>query len=381
MTTTGTSRPVGSTGLVWYLRAFAWLPVLCAVGLAAGALLLLARPVGYDARALVITLELEADRDTLPRYAASVFNAGAVAQQVADELGIDDPSALVPTRLDVITPEDSIVITVIGRDPDPNTAARLADAGAAAYVAELNRGGPSVGRFSVQSPAAVPTEPTQEFPAPLAAVSGGAGGAALGLGLVVLITVLRRPVVAAEDVRAAVGAELIGEVTVPRQPGRFAHPRDVPGVVAVARRIGDLAVGRFLFVSAPRDTARRRQVIVALGVALAGLRPTFLHGDPLLNDEMLWISGGPVRPLESGATAVVLVDQDEPLDLLRHARLPVHVVVVARKGVPASALRAAVASYLPSELLGVVFVEPDRRRDRQARATPAATAVAEPASV
>lgn len=366
MTTTSSARPLRLTGLAWCLRSFLWIPVLSVVGLAAAAMLVFAQPGVYAAEALVVTRQLDPSAQVLPRYASSVFHSGEVARRVATDLGIADPSELVPDRLDVITPEDSILVTVVGRDADPNIAAQLADAGAAVFVNELNRGGPGIGTFSVQNRATVPSEATQELPPLLAASLGGLVGVALGLGLVLLIAVLRRPVVAAEDVRAGLGTRLIGDLALlPQQPRRFVHPREVPGVAPVARQLGVIPSGRFLFVSDPHETPLRQQVLVTLGVALSGLRPTRLLGRPHLTEEMRSLLGEPMRPVTTDGGPVVLVDQDEPFGLLQQAEIPLLVVVVARKGVPAARLCAATAGYLRSELLGVVLVDGRRRVGRR----------------
>lgn len=368
MPTTNTDRPLGSTGFVWCLKTFAWLPVLLALAFAAGGLLMFAQPGGYEASSLVVTRQLVPNAKVLPRYAAAVFYSGEVARRVADRTGLD-ATALVPMRLDVVTPEDSIVLTVVGKDPDAGMAARLADAGATAFVEELNRGGPGVGTFSVQTTATVPSDPVQEFPPLLAAVLGGLVGSVLGLSIVVLVAVLRRPVVAAEDVRSVIGAELIGDLRLPRRAREFTHPTEVPGVIAVARRMGAITSGRFLLVSNARDAARRQQAVVTLGVALAGLRHTVLRGEPYLADEVRTLAGGPMHPLFIEGEPIVLVDQSEPLDMLRDATaLPMWVVIVAPTGISAARLRSAAADHLQSEVLGVVLVDPQRRLGRRSSA-------------
>lgn len=374
MTSTGSARPLGSTGFVWSLRMLWWIPVLCLLlGTAAG-LLVLAQPTGYEAQAVVVARQLEADTKILPRYGSSVFNEGVVASQVAERLGIADPAGLVPDKLNVVTAEDSIVFTVVGRDPDPNVAARLATAGAAVFATELSRGGPGVGTFSAQIQATVPTEPAEAFPPVLAAVLGALLGSVLGLGIVVLITVLRRPVVASEDVRTAAGTGLFGELTVPRRPAGPVPPQDIAGIAAVARRMADLPSARFLVVSDPDDTALRQRALIALGAVLAGQRTTYLYGDPSLNDELRRMCETPVH--DPGRAPIVLIDQSEPLALLDETEAPLMVLVVARKGMAASRLRAVTAEHVPSELLGVILVEagrPPRRVEPDVPATAPAT--------
>lgn len=376
MPTGTTDRPLSTTGLVWCLHSYLWLLLLSVFGAAAGALILLAQPGSHEAKALVVTRQLDPNPKILPRYASSIFYGGEVARLTAAELG-GDPSGLVPARLDIIAPEDSIIMTVVGKDVDPATAAQLADAGAEALVTELNRAGPGVGTFSVQAKAAVPNQPTVQLPPALAAALGGLAGAVLALSTVVLIAVVRRPVVAAEDVQAAVDSRLLGVLTLKLRQWEFAHPRDVPGMVAVARQIAADPAGRFLVISESRDSVARQQVVVALGVALGGRGATRLYGEPYLRKEMRALGVEPAhRPAGGVALAptarrqIVLVDQVESLDLLHEAERPLRVVIVTRKGVPATRLRSAAAEHLPSEVLGVVLVE-RRRLGRRAKAAAA----------
>jgi hypothetical protein len=376
MTAPSNDRPVSTGRVVWCLRVFGWIPVILALILAAGGLLVFSQSSGYEAQALLVVRKGDTNARTLPPYATAVFYNGAVARAVAaDPSFAAAPGDLVPTRLDVVVPKDSITLLVIGRDDDPAVAARLADAGATAFVEELNRGGPGIGTFSVENRAAVPGAPVGGFPAALAAAIGALVGAVLGLGVVVLIAVIRRPVVAAEDVESVLGTRLIGNVVLPRpQRGRFRHPREASGITAVARRVGAAPTGPVLVISDPRDTFLREQVVVMLDVVLSGLRPIALHGPAPVLEAAQALRGPQLRWGPGTRPLLDLVDGGDAVDLLERTRNGAAVVLIAVKGAPASRVRAAAANHLRPELLGVVLVESRRTGGRKARSRPAAPA-------
>jgi len=98
----------------------------------------------------------------LPRFGETLFDNGQVAQAVSQKFGegvaFED---IVPNHVSLAVDADSIVLRVVGHDPDPTMAADIANTAAAAFVAELNRAG--VGDFALLSPAEpnAPAHPMQ----------------------------------------------------------------------------------------------------------------------------------------------------------------------------------------------------------------------------
>jgi capsular polysaccharide biosynthesis protein len=117
------------------------------------------KPVA-DREALVIAQQLDMDPQALPPSGETVFSSGAVADAVATKFGVQ-ADGVVPHRVSLAVDPDSIVLRVIGHDPDPGTAADIANVAAAAFLTELNRTG--VGSFALLSPAEpdVPAHPVQ----------------------------------------------------------------------------------------------------------------------------------------------------------------------------------------------------------------------------
>jgi hypothetical protein len=117
------------------------------------------KPVA-DREALVIARQLDMNPQALPPSGETVFSNGEVAEAVATTFGVQADD-VVPDRVSLAVDPDSIVLRVIGHDPDPGTAADIANVAAAAFLTELNRAG--VGSFTLLSPAdrTVPAHPVQ----------------------------------------------------------------------------------------------------------------------------------------------------------------------------------------------------------------------------
>ena len=373
-----------ATRLLWSLRNYAWLVVACVLGFAALPLAVPAPSPMYEAQALVITPALELDPSALPRFAEAIFTSGAVARAVAANPAIGgSPTELIPNRLDIVAPEDSIVFTVLGRNDDPTTAARLANVAAAAFVEELNKGGAGVGSFAVHTEARVPSQAVNPPDLSLQASVGAIAGGVLGLGLIALIAVLRHPVVEAAGVRSALGTPLLGTVLLHRPAaGRVPAPKDVPGITAVTRWLADAPPGRILFASSLRLTPARHHLLAMLAVALSPLRTTsVLSAQP--RDATQAHSEGDLgtepapEPRDGSRGLIVLVDGVEMLDTLDQMLTLASVVLVVRMGAPRATLRAMASGYCPEDLLGVIII--DTRQIRRRTVTNGPRVVAAPA--
>ena len=117
-----------------------------------------------DREALVIAQRLDMSLTALPRYGETLFDNGEVAEAVSQKLreGVAFTD-IVPNHVSLAVDPDSIVFRVVGHDPDPKTAADIANTAAATFVQALNAPGVGVGSFALLSAAApdVPAHPVQ----------------------------------------------------------------------------------------------------------------------------------------------------------------------------------------------------------------------------
>lgn len=365
-----TARTGGSTGdqqrgnsLAWALRRYAGVVVACVLAGAGTALLLGAGTPTYQASALVVASGTSnIPSAALPHLARSVFDNGAVAAAVADDEAVRDKTGpLVPGTLSVLAPEDSIVLTVQARDDQPDDAARLADTAAAAFVEELNKAGTSAGSFQLQATAVPPTEPLQVMAPTLRATLGGIAGLAVGIGLVALVLVLRRPVLTPHAVHTAAGVPLLGTVEVPFGPrGGYAGPLGVRGLATVTRWMATVPDGRLLLISPASTVALRQRLYVMAGVALSTVRAVRFRAPQELLDAVeehrAHLRAAPeVRPGDEAG--LVLVDGGSPMEVIDPTTNTVSVVAVAPRGISHGRLSALAADYLDAGLVGVVLVE------------------------
>src|SRR5688500_13157030 len=147
--------------LRWGIRRYRWLFLACLVlgaAVAPVAASKLERPA--DAEALVIAQRLDMSLTALPRYGETLFDNGqvaeAVSQKFSDAVALKD---IVPNHVSLVADQDSIVFRVVGHDPEPKTAADIANTAAAAFVEALNAPGAGVAEFAVLSQAKPPPAP------------------------------------------------------------------------------------------------------------------------------------------------------------------------------------------------------------------------------
>ena len=117
-----------------------------------------------DREALVIARQLDMSLTALPRYGETLFDNGQVAEAVSQKfregVAFED---IVPNQVSLAVDPASIVLRVVGHDPDPTMAADIANTAAATFVTELNAPGAGVGSFVVLSQAEpdAPAHPVQ----------------------------------------------------------------------------------------------------------------------------------------------------------------------------------------------------------------------------
>ena len=364
--------------VTWSLRHFGWVLLVCVLVGAAAPLLAAPTVTTYQADALVVARQLTPNPRVLPALAESVFADGAVARAVADDPSLGagtGTGGLIPDRVSVVAGPDSITMVVQGRDGDPGTAARLANTAAAAFAAELNRGGSGVGEFAVQAPAVVPTTPLDQISDPLRAGIGALAGLVLGLGLVASVAAMYGPCVTAWDVESAVGVPLLGTVDLPRAaPGSYLGPRGIKGIATVTRWLATAPPGRLTLVSAPAAEGMRHRIYVMAAIAMSTVRPVKLEapGDVVWAVRQQAPRGATPVPSSAGpevSDELALVDGASPWEILDPAATTVSVVAVAQLGISRRRLRALALDYLNGGLVGVILV---RRRLglRRARGVP-----------
>jgi hypothetical protein len=362
-------RPSHGQRLLWCLRHYAWVLVVCILALAAAPLMLAPAVPTYQADALVVARELTMSPDALPALAETVFDGGAVEASVTADPAVQDDVELIPDRLSVEAAEDSIALVVQARDANAATAVRMANLAADSFTLELNRAGVGVGEFVVQARAILPTQPLTQPRPEVRAAFGALAGLALGLGIIALLAVMRKPVITFEEVEAAAGVPLLGTVQLRRRwRAGYAEPLGVPGIARVTRGLTNLPSSRLLLVGPATSTDSsdswiRDRLFVMIGAALSGVRrmrfegPSHLVGAiQRLGADRRELPGGR-HPAGDAGRELVLMHHASPLELIDPASNGVSVVAVAQRGVPQRALRDLAAEYAGGGLLGVVLVD------------------------
>ena len=325
-----------------------------------------------DAEALVIAQRLDMSLTALPRYGETVFDNGQVAEAVSKQFGGGVPlKNVVPDHASLVADQDSIVFRVIGHDPDPQTAADVANTAAATFVTALNTPGAGVGEFTLLSEAEVPAAPGPLLSRKLAIPVGVVAGIMLGLAAVSLLLATRRPVIDAAGVDDATGVPALGIVTVPRtRRGEFARPDQFPGLIPVCRRLLRLKTPTIVLVSRSREERLRGRVSVALTSVLMRVRdvtfigPADLH--EVVAERQAALGGNPGRRDLPTADDLTVIDSNDPLDLVQPPELTA-AVLVAREGISSAALRAAVLEHLGGSAEARVLLVKRGRRARPER--------------
>jgi capsular polysaccharide biosynthesis protein len=364
--------------LRWGLRRY-WAVFLACVLLGAVAAPLAASRVEKpaDADALIVATRLDMSLTAMPRYGETVFDNGQVAQVISANFGDVVPlKNIVPDRVSLVADQDSIVFRVIGHDPDPQTAADLANTAATTFVEALNAPGAGVGVFQLLNEAQPPPAPGPALNQRLAILVGAATGLMLGLAAVSLLLAVRRPVIDAAGVDDATGVPALGVVTVPRtRRGRSARPDQFLGLIPVCRRLLRLRTPTIVLVSRASEDRLRGNLSVALASVLMRVRDVRFIGPADLHEvvsERKAALGGDHGRREltdaDGPAGLTVIDSNDPLDLVQPPELTA-AVLVAREGISSAALRASVLEHLGgSAEARVVLVKRGRRYRSEAPA-------------
>ena len=338
----------------WYIVL---IPAVLATGLAYGAAARSSDAL-YDATSVIVASDLKIRPEGLPRFAESVFAGGEVARGAAVGLPYD-AADLIPDRVRLEPFENTVVLEVVGTDPDPRLAARIANEVAESFVAELNEPGPTLGIFVIQSRAQVPTAPVAQAGGAIAVVLGVAAGVLIGVGALLLLLVVRRPVLTASDAASASNAQVLTTLRLPRRRD-FRRPPP-PGTAALARRLFPERSGMAALLSPTGSAAARTQIAIAIARVLAPSGPTHLVADldgdskRALTTRTLTVSpdipGG-----RAWAAAPIVIDGPSEFDLPALYPPNARLALVVQAGTPARSLAETAQTLLPDELTGVILV-------------------------
>lgn len=326
----------------------------------------------YEASAVVVATDLKLRPEGLPRFAEAVFSGGEVARAASATLPYGGTD-LIPKRVVLEPFENTVVLEVVATDADAELAMEMANEVAEAFVAELNQAGPTLGIFAIQSNAQVPEIPVASTSAVVALAVGVIAGGVLGVGLVMLMLLLRRPVFTASDIAAVTDAPVLATLRLPR--GRELRLRPPRGTAAVARRLFPERAGMCGLISAGPPLARR-QLAVLLADVLAPGGPVHLVTEAdveaarVLPAERVTVTKD-IPPSRVSNTTPVIIDGPSEYDLPALYPPNARLALVLQSGASANEVAAVASEFLPGELSGVILV---RRRWRLARLLPGAGA-------
>lgn len=342
--------------LGWGLRHYSWIILLsvCALGILVP-LLVERTPETYEAEAQVGpagALNLQ-NIDPLPRLGDSLFNNGSVAEAVRGSFDPPLPRSeeVIPNRVSIITAQDNVVLTVVGTASTPQAAAGLADVAAETLVNELNRYEGAVGAFTIQRRAVPPGGPVPRMGRASAVAVGGLGGLAVGLGIVGLLLVRRRPVLSVEGAQAATGALALGSVWL----GRTSD--EARGLPQFCHTLLAFGCEELLLVGTPDTRAHRHELVRLLTEVLVGRRDiTSVNG--LSRDQP---GSRPTGRASGEAPRIFVAEDATQSQLVTRSDRSVAVLVVPH-GISRASLARQVQEYLDGGAAGILLVRDARRR-------------------
>ena len=343
----------------WGLRKYALLVLACVIAFGLIVPGVLNRvPDQFEAQAQVgpaEQLNLQ-NLDALPRLGESVFNNGVVAEAIRQSFDPPLPRSVsvVPDRVELVAAQDNIVYLVLGRGATPASAERVANIAAAQFTQELNKYALSVGAFAIQRVATPPTEPVPKIGGVTSIGIGILSGLVVGVGLVSLLLVWRRPVLDAVGAEATAGVSVFGRVMLTISRG------GTRGLPQLSRRVMSSETG-MLLLAGPRNTRRERRMLVSELAEVLGWSQNVVEAEDqhgVNRSTSRAMSGNdPTRPdfvIINGPTQIEVATRPEgSLTLL-----------VVREGIAHSSLRSQAEQYLDDGAAGVVLVHGSRLHPR-----------------
>lgn len=379
-TTMGSSTDVFGA-LMWGLRKYAWvvlLPVL-AIGVLVPLALSQSTPV-YEAEAIVAPNKQVAapSVDVLPRFGESAFSSddGVVAGAVREAFEMPPDTVVIPRQVELVTEQDNVAMTVIGRSSDPERAALLANAAAVSFQLQLNQASDAVAYYIVLEAAEPPAAAEPQLSGGTTSVIIGVlGGLIVGLALVVLLVVLRRPVLDPVAAQEVTGAPVLGRVTLPRGQGDEEN-LDAPGIGALCRRLLASPTSAILVVSPTGSSDLASRLTSMLAAQLRSSRPVIVRD----GGAQLALAADPSGPNQvnertnGSKSELLIVDGPTAAERLNRPDSAL-VMLVVPEGMGAKALRAAAEEYLDGGRVGLVLASTSGARlfERRHESRPASS--------
>ena len=252
------------SAFAWGLRKHAWVVIAAVLVLGVSVPQVLQRTTSdrFDASAQVGPMSPIRLRnlDALPKTVDTVFNNGAIAAAVREELDLDDSVQVIPSYVELVAPQDSVVLTVTGHATNRDDAVNIANIAAGTLTDELNKMSEPVGEFAVQRGAQGSVREIRAVSGTFMVLGGLAAGLIVGMGIVALLLTLRRPVLSAGAATRVSGAPVLGTV---QMDGRV-----VRGLPQLCRRFLASGADAVYLVGPERAWKERRRLATELQVLL-----------------------------------------------------------------------------------------------------------------
>ena len=301
---------------------------------------------GYRASALVIATELNSIRpEHLPRMVQAISSGHNVPRLALESTGLQVTPAEFREWVEIETIAETVVIRVSGLAPQPELAAEIANAVAAALVGELNRMGPEVATFAIHEAALLPEEPETRPTTIPPWLIGGIVGFLLAVGVVVLLVVAKRPVLTPEHARELTGLPVLGSLRL-RHASVRQSPGEAEGVVDLVLRLYPRRTECMIFLM-PGHRRSRAQVSLLVARTVALIAPVVYgpgrdrfgrRAARLAEAHGIVCTDVPEHAVSAEGTVVI----DGPWSDEVRLRRPGSLVLVLTEGVP----RDAVTRYL-----------------------------------
>lgn len=358
--------------LWWAVRRYLLLLVLlAALGGIAGVVAGSVADAEYATSALIVATPGERGdarslADQLPNFAYAVFANGQVAERAVSEGRLPvTPQELIDDYVELEPVEQSLAVRVAVSAGDPRLAAQTANRVAIALVAEMNSALTEVATFKFQEPARIPQEPLTAQRGARALAIGVLAGLLFAAGIVSLLVLVRRPVLAASEATDVAGVEVLGTPRLPRR-GRGRASLEVPGLSALISRLSDGNTVRCAFVgcrgsetdalrlaSLTTSTLARKAPVVLVATGKAARQSAAAHVD----EDNVEVVDDPRSPAIDGRNHVVISGLSaHHVDVSQLLPAETAAALVVREGVRQSAVEDAASQFPDGDLAGVVFV-------------------------
>lgn len=244
-------------------------------------------------------------QDIVPTYAL-LATTPYVLQPAIDSLGLDESPSRLASRVNVVTPLNTVVIQISVTDGSPQRAQQIAAAITTSLINAVDEVSPTIGtepavRLETVSPATLP----RAYVSPdstMYGMVGGLAGLVIGVGIALLRELLRSRPRNGDDLRELTDLPVLGEVphlgrgaNVPRMALQSPRGQVAESLRAIAASLRFVSVDRptnMVIVTSAQPVDGKSSIAVALGVALAdaGRRTLVIDAD-LRNPSVAGLTG------------------------------------------------------------------------------------------